>query len=148
MLTPETMRLVLTSLQSLATTQAANLHHTEATIAVLVHALEPARLLTTAEKVTRLPIAEQATFRVIWRGHYCFLGNTLLFRLFTRLLLSPNTYVSHDDLLDEVWKGERQGSTIRGIVKRLRDRLRKANMADLANSIDGSVTGHCGLMGV
>jgi hypothetical protein len=50
------------------------------------------------------------------------------------------------DLLEDVWGGERQAATIRGVVKRLRERLRENGMQQLADAIDGSVRGHYGLM--
>lgn len=91
----------------------------------------------------RWPRANDATMSVEWRGKHCFLGNTLVFRFFARLARTPNRYVSHVDLLDEVWEGERNAATIRGVAKRLRDELAKSGMRDLA--VDGSVTGYYGL---
>jgi hypothetical protein len=88
------------------------------------------------------PQADWDTLSVAWRGRSCFLGNTLLFRFFERLARSPNRYVSHLDLLDEVWGGERELATIRGVAKRLRDRLKTGGLSDLAIGIDGSVTGY------
>ncbi|MEM6469729.1 MAG: helix-turn-helix domain-containing protein [Planctomycetota bacterium] len=85
---------------------------------------------------------DDLTMSIHWRGSSCFLGNTLLFHLFARLARTPNCYVNHADLLNDVWHGRRDLSTIRGVVKRLRDRLAAAGMSELAGAIDGSVAGH------
>jgi len=91
------------------------------------------------------PKVDRETMSVVWENRTCFLGNTLLFLFFERLARSPNRYVSHLDLLEDVWEGEREASTIRGVVKRLRDRLQESGMSQLAEAIDGSVTGYYGL---
>lgn len=83
-----------------------------------------------------------ASLSVSWHGKRCFLGNTLVFRLFVRLAKTPNQFVSHQQLLDDVWQGRRVRTTIRGVVKRLRDTLSAAGMQDLAKAIDGSTRGH------
>jgi hypothetical protein len=54
--------------------------------------------------------------------------------------------VPHVDLLDSVWDDPREGSAIRGVAKRLRHRLAAAGMADVADAIDGSVSGFYGLI--
>lgn len=158
MITPEKKRLIQETLRCLATSNSAAVARIEETIAVLTNALEldgldvdrtvrsTANQQSTGMPKSDLPAADQTTFTVIWRGRSCFLGNTLLFRLVERLVRSPNRYVSHVDLLDDVWDGQREGSTIRGVAKRLRDQLAKDGMEDLAQSIDGSITGHYGLM--
>lgn len=92
------------------------------------------------------PRADRETLSVAWRGRSCFLGNTLLFWFFERLARSPNRYVSHVDLLADVWGGQRGASTIRGVAKRLRGQLTAAGMPELARAIDGSATGYYGLM--
>lgn len=97
------------------------------------------------QRVVEGIFVDDLTMSVHWRGSTCFLGNTLLFRLFARLARTPNCYVKHSVLLIDVWEGSRDLSTIRGVVKRLRDRLVAAGMAELAASIDGSVAGHYGL---
>lgn len=89
------------------------------------------------------PLIDRPSFSVHWRGRSCFLGNTVLFRFVDRLARTPNVFISHVDLMMDIWPGEdRDQATIRGVVKRLRDRLTAANMADLAESIDGTVKGH------
>tara|TARA_R110002167_G_scaffold148524_2_gene341510 strand:- start:25358 stop:25750 length:393 start_codon:yes stop_codon:yes gene_type:complete len=92
------------------------------------------------------PVVDEATFCIIWQDHTCYLGNTLLFWLFHRLAQSSNQYIAHVDLLEDVWHGERQSSSIRGVAKRLRDELIAADMEQLATAIDGRVYGHYGLM--
>lgn len=78
---------------------------------------------------------------VLWKGRICFLGNNLLFRFFERISRSPNQFISYDVLLDDVWGGPRENSSIRGVVKRLRDRLALGGMAELSSAIDGSNSG-------
>lgn len=92
------------------------------------------------------PVVDRTTFTVSWQGRTCRLGNTLLFWLFYRLVRSTNCYVAHVELLDDVWHGTREASTIRGVVKRLRDQLTASGMEKLASAIDGSVSGYYGLM--
>jgi DNA-binding response OmpR family regulator len=79
---------------------------------------------------------------VTLRGKTCFLGNTLPFRFLCRLAESPNAYVAHEDLLADVWEGNRSDAAVRSVVKVLRRKLREAGLADLATAIDGSVSGH------
>ena len=83
---------------------------------------------------------------VVYRGRSCFLGNTLPLRFIERLLLSPNQYLSHEQLQDDVWNAVRSPEAIRSVVKELRARLRRAGMSRLAESIDGRVGGHYALM--
>lgn len=94
----------------------------------------------------RRPKVDRETLSITWKNQSCFLGNTLPFLFFERLARSPNRYVSHLDLLEDVWGEEREAATIRGVVKRLRDMLHKAGMSQLAEAIDGSVTGYYGLI--
>ena len=158
MITPEKKRLIQEALRCLAASHSAAVAQFEESIAVLTNALElGGTVVDHAAESTfdqqsagspddDLPIADQTTFTVAWRGRSCFLGNTLLFRLFARLLRSRNRYVSHVDLLDEVWDGQREVSVVRGVAKRLRDQLTKAGMEDLAHAIDGTTSRHYGLM--
>jgi hypothetical protein len=83
---------------------------------------------------------------VVWNGKTCFLGNNLLFRFFERISRSPNQYISYRVLLDDVWGGDREHSSIRGVAKRLRDRLAIQGMPDLSSKIDGTNPGHYRLM--
>lgn len=84
-------------------------------------------------------------FTITFQGKSCFLGNTLPFRFFVRLARRPNTYVTYEDLLEDVWEGVRTDDAIRSVVKTLRSKLRDARMGALADAIDGSVPGHYGL---
>lgn len=145
MLTTEKKQLIQESLRRLAASHAAAVAQIEEAMTVLAGALELEQPRGEEERGTNRPVADATTFSVIWQGRTCFLGNTLLFWMFERLARSPNRYVAHIDLLDEVWRRERQSSTIRGVAKRLRDRLIAADMRDLAAAIDGSVSGHYGL---
>ncbi len=90
-------------------------------------------------------LIDRETLTITYRGRSCFLGRTLPFRLFDRLACRPNVYVSYEDLLTDVWDGERTDDAIRSVVKTLRGKLRKAGMNQLADAIDGSVPGHYAL---
>jgi DNA-binding response OmpR family regulator len=82
------------------------------------------------------PMIDATTFAVIWRDRACTLGNTVLFRLFQRLLRRPGHFVSCDHLLRDVWNGNiRSPDTIRSAVRHLKSRLRRARMHDLARAI-------------
>src|SRR5437899_13066336 len=79
---------------------------------------------------------------VTFRCKTCFLGNTLAFKLLCRLARRPNTYVSYEELLADVWHGVRSNSAVRSVVKTLRSKLRREGLAILAQAIDGVVPGH------
>ena len=138
------------ALAALAATHAIVVDQMDQMIALLTKALESTgadRLgQAPGSDVMGLPRADRHTHAVTWQDRSCFLGNTLLFRFFERLARTPNQYVSHVDLLDDVWDGTRDAASIRGVAKRLRDRLRHHGLFDLAKAIDGSVAGHYGLI--
>jgi DNA-binding response OmpR family regulator len=90
-------------------------------------------------------VVDQSSLSVKYRGRSCFLGNTLTFRFIARLAERPNAYVSHDELLVDVWEGNRSDAAIRSVVKMLRRKLRSAGLVELANAIDGSASGHYSL---
>lgn len=90
-------------------------------------------------------VIDEARFTVRWDGRECELGQTLLYRLLRRLNALPVRYVTHEDLLEDVWGAERTPSAIRTAVGDLRRRLKAAGMNDLAGAIDGSNPGHYGL---
>lgn len=142
----DTKLLIQESLRSLAETHAAAVAQIEETMADLLRALELDDVTEDRDRSDQRPKANVTTFSIEWRGKSCFLGNTLLFWMFERLVRSPNRYIAHIDLLDDVWRGDRQSSTIRGVAKRLRDRLVAAGMDELASAIDGSVAGYYGLI--
>lgn len=144
MLTNREKRLLQESLRSMTASHAAVVTQIEETISILVSTLEldgDANIDSSTN-----PVVDEAAFCIIWQDHTCYLGNTLLFWLFHRLAQSSNQYIAHVDLLEDVWHGERQSSSIRGVAKRLRDELIAADMEQLATAIDGRVYGHYGLM--
>lgn len=139
------------TLAMLATTHAAVAEQIERTIFLLTVAIESedsnmGMKPTTVSNVIQSPFVDRQTLSIHWRGASCHLGNTLLFRFFERIARSPNCYVTYRDLLNDVWRGPRDHSTIRGVVKRLRDRLADSGMTELAAAIDGSASGNYGLM--
>lgn len=89
---------------------------------------------------------DRQSLTVGWNGSSCFLGYTTAFRILERLAQRPNQYVSHAQLLEDVWGGPRSRSAIRSAVNDLRTRLTCAGMKDLAEAIDGSNPGHYGLI--
>jgi len=92
-------------------------------------------------------LADEGRFTVRWKGRECGLGNTVSFRLFRRLAAARNRYVTHDDLLGDVWDGEeRTPSAIRSAVAELRRRLIEGDLKELADAIDGTIPGHYGLL--
>ena len=86
------------------------------------------------------------TLMVRWNGCSCYLGFTMAFRLLERLARRPNFYVTHDQLLQDIWGGPRSKSAIRSAINDLRSRLASAGMGDLANAIDGTNVGRYGLI--
>ena len=116
MITSDNKRLIETSLRNLAETHSAAVNQLEQTIAVLAGVLEiddifvavtSARQAGHSSRRMKAPIADRATMSVVYQGRKCALGNTLMFWFFDRLARSPNRYVSHVDLLDAVWDGQR-----------------------------------------
>jgi len=101
--------------------------------------------LTASSRVASQLVVDHEHLRVSFRGKTCFLGNTLPFRLFACLASRPNAYLTYEELLDEVWDGIRSDSAIRSVVKRLRARLRREGLPELADAIDGSMPGRYGL---
>jgi hypothetical protein len=79
---------------------------------------------------------------VTFRGKTCFLGNTYAYKLLCRLARRPNTYVSYEELLADVWQGVRSNSAVRSAVKTLRSKLRRRGLTALAQAIDGVVPRH------
>ena len=87
------------------------------------------------------PLLDESTLSVTWRGKTLHLGHTLAFRLLARLARRPNQYVTHLDLLRDVWDDDALATaTIRSLVRDLRRKLRGGGMTDLAVAIRG----HCG----
>ena len=134
------------ALAALASTHAAAVAQLETAIRLLTDELnvDPENpFVHVLPLVIRRPneLVDAANHSVRWKGRICFLGNNLLFRFFERISRSPNQFISYDVLLDEVWGGRRENSSIRGVAKRLRDRLAQGGMAELSSKIDGSNSG-------
>ena len=84
------------------------------------------------------PLLDEATLSVIWRGRTLHLGHTQGFWLLARLARCPNHYITHLDLLQEIWDDEFADTTLlRAGVQRLRVKLRQGGMGDLADAIAG-----------
>lgn len=144
---------IAASLKLLASTYVQAVRQLEDTLAILcreldlqetswlenVLALEP---VTSPATSAFRPVADRTTLSVLFQGKTCFLGNTLLFRFFEVISRRPNLYISHDQLLDEVWGGIRSESTIRNVAKRLRDKLVSVDLGEVAVAIDGSTPGY------
>ena len=133
----------------LINTRALLFQQLDSLIRVAAHLLETAEFHPVAnptEPRLELPSANPANFTAHWQSKSCFLGNTLLFRFFERLAKTPNIYVSHQELLDDVWGDDRTASTIRGVAKRLKDKLNACGLHELSDCIVGSEIGHYGLM--
>jgi hypothetical protein len=141
------------SLRSLAESYRATMELMEQTLALLCEELSlgPLTYFQARPGLRPDPAAEPglridpALLSVHFRGKACFLGNTLPFKFLCRLARRPNTYVTYEDLLSEVWEGVRSDDAVRSVAKTLRGRLRRAGLADLAGAIDGSVPGHYAL---
>jgi len=84
------------------------------------------------------PLLDESTLSVIWNGKTLRLGHTLAFRLLARLARRPNQYVTHLDLLRDVWDNDDLATaTIRSLVRELRSKLRLGGMTELAAAIRG-----------
>jgi len=85
------------------------------------------------------PFVDASTLSLLWAGKTCPLRHTVLFRLAERLARQPNQYITADQLLRDVWEdGVKSPETIRSAVHRLRQRLDRAGMHDLAAAIHGT----------
>jgi DNA-binding response OmpR family regulator len=89
-------------------------------------------------KTKHRPLLDEATLSVVWRGKTLHLGHTRGFWLLTRLAKRDCQYVTHLDLLREIWDDEFADTCVlRAVVHRLRRNLRQGGMADLAEAIVG-----------
>ena len=87
------------------------------------------------------PLMDESTLSMMWHGKTLHLGNTQGFWLLTRLVRCANRYVTHVDLLREIWDDEfADTGALRAGIRRLRLKLRRGGMADLA----GAIIGHHG----
>lgn len=150
---PEKQERIRQTLKSLAEAQAATITLMEEALALMTEelALDPITFWksrgspATFAPPTKTALFDTEMLTITFQGKSCFLGNTLPFRFFVRLARRPNTYVTYEDLLSDVWDGTRTDEAIRSVVKTLRSKLREAKMGVLADAIDGSVPGHYGL---
>lgn len=84
------------------------------------------------------PLLDEATLSVLWKGKSLHLGHTLSFHLLARLARSPRQYVTHLDLLQEVWDNkDKATATIRSVVRHLRRQLCDGGMKELARALRG-----------
>lgn len=84
------------------------------------------------------PMLDEATLSVVWNGRALHLGHTQGFWLLARLARSTNQYVTHLDLIQEIWNDDFTDTTVlRAGVRRLRIKLRRGGMGDLADAIVG-----------
>ncbi|CAN5360262.1 hypothetical protein BH11PLA2_BH11PLA2_38480 [soil metagenome] len=82
------------------------------------------------------PLLDESTLSVIWKGKTLHLGNTLAFRFLERLARRPNQYVTHVDLLRDVWEDEYMSTaSIRSLVRELRRKLCNGGFPELADAI-------------
>jgi hypothetical protein len=156
MITVDKKQQIQQYLKSLAIANAVAVEQIEKMISLLTIALDlddipgqniqASAIISTEHEIVDGLLVDNNTFSIVWQNQTCFLGNTLLFRFFERIARSPNRYVTHLDLLEDVWGGERDSTTIRGVAKRLRDRLSDSGMEKLAKSIVGSIPGYYGLI--
>ena len=95
-------------------------------------------LLWGPQRASQRPLLDKTTLSVTWRGKSLHLGHTRNFWLLDRLSRCPNQYVTHLDLLNDVWDDEELSTaTIRSVVRHLRRRLRDGDMGELAAAIRG-----------
>jgi DNA-binding response OmpR family regulator len=92
------------------------------------------------------PVIDPSRFTVTFRGRACRLGNTIPFRFLARLAETPERYVPHQQLIDDLWDGVCSDDALRSVVKNLRRRLRDAGLGELADAIDGLTPGHYALV--
>ncbi len=91
------------------------------------------------------PVIDRSRFTVSFPARSCRLGNTLPFRFLARLAETPERYVTHQDLIDDVWDGVCSDDALRSVVNHLRRRLRAAGLGALADAINGLTPGHYAL---
>jgi DNA-binding response OmpR family regulator len=141
------------SLRDLAASYSAALKILEDTLKLLDEefALDPAvylqrRGLSGENEKDRRSLVDPKRLSVTYEGKTCFLGNSLPFKFLSRLAREPNAYVSHEELLADVWN-ERSvsDSALRSVVKMLRSKLREDGLSRLADAIDGTQSGHYSL---
>ena len=146
---PNRRELLRRTLRNLAESHAATMELMEQTLVLLGEELavdavtfwKARTSITAIRPVVAAVYVDRDRLQVVFQGRTCVLGNTLPFKLLERLARRPNTYVTHEELLYDVWDGVRSQAAIRSVVKRLRQALRRDGLADLAASIDGTSSG-------
>jgi len=141
--------LIRRTLQKLAESHAATMELMELTLSLIgeefgIDAVAFWKSRTSAPTpaaIERLFQVDSDRLQVVFHGKTCELGNTVPFKLLQRLARRPNTYVTHEQLLFDVWDGRRSEAAIRSAVKRLRQALRRQGLGELADAIDGSMSG-------
>lgn len=94
------------------------------------------------------PQVDPRTLSVVWAGKNCYLGYTISFKLVARLARRPNHFVAMEDLLRDVWEGDRKSpNTIRSAIRNLKQRLQEAGMNDLAATIQSEGGRYAMLLG-
>ena len=97
---------------------------------------EAGELRAVVPNAIAIPIVDAGSMSVTWAGHNCHLGNTVLFRLFSRLAKRPGRYIHFNRLFDEAWgTSARSDEAVRIAVHRLRSKLRESGMTELASAI-------------
>jgi DNA-binding response OmpR family regulator len=140
--------LIRRTLQKLAESQATTLELLERTFSLIgdelgIDAVTFWRARATAgtqPTIERLFHVDPDRLQVVFQGKRCELDDTP-FKLLQRLAKRPNTYVTHEDLLHDVWDGRRSDAAIRSAIKRLKQALRNHGLEELAEAIDGSKPG-------
>jgi hypothetical protein len=136
------------SLRSLAESHAATIDLLEEAMTLLSDefSLDPLTFLrrsSSADKNTPQLAIDRGLLSVRFGEKTCFLGDSFPFKFICRLARSPNTYISYQELLSDVWQDQIvEDCTVRSTVKVLRKRLRAAGMNEVADAIDGSIRRH------
>jgi DNA-binding response OmpR family regulator len=97
-----------------------------------------AGVMTNGSHHKERPLLDESTLSVFWKGKKLHLGHTRCFWLLARLARRSGQYVTHLDLLRDVWDDEELATaTIRSLVRRLRIKLARGGMGELAAAIQG-----------
>lgn len=87
---------------------------------------------------TPRPLLDETTLSVIWRDRGLRLGYNKEFRLLAHLARHANQYVTHVDLLEEIWEDDfADVALLRAGIQRLKTKLRRGGMGDLADAVIG-----------
>jgi hypothetical protein len=87
---------------------------------------------------TDRPLLDEATLSVVWHGKMIHLGHTQSFWILARLARGANQYVTHLDLIEDIWDDHfTDTAVLRAAVRRLRLKLRRGGMSELADAIVG-----------